>query len=96
MDDRHPHKAYQDSHRMPRLLIVANKVEQHRDGFELDSHMDWLVHETDCNCMKFDAKGPNNVHLLVPKKYQQSSLNTVKNVFQQSVKEDRPYDAHYR
>lgn len=77
---------------MPRLLIVANQLQQGKNGLGLDWQTAWLASETGCSCMKFCSKGENNVHLVIPAKYDQGALQTIEDVYKQAADRQQLYD----
>jgi len=86
-----PHDDYHKNHRMPRVLIVANDFRDFGNGRVFPSP-ELIAIGLDCNCSKFVAIGSDNVHAVIPEKHDKGPLDTVKDVFQQAVKEERPYD----
>jgi len=77
---------------MPRVLIVANPQEGGKDPNAMSPYTHLFASEMDCSCLKFVAKGEENIHVLMPAKYESGVLATVRDVFEQAVQAERPYD----
>ena len=80
---------------MPRLLVVATQPMEGEDRESAYNRhaINWLLTETSCYCMKYMCGGEDNMHLLVPGKYEQCSLASIKDVYQRALDESRSYDA---
>ncbi len=90
-----PHEDYQKTHRSPRVLIVANKLEEYQgeyDEYDIEAATRHMASELGCYCMQMCSDSPNNVHVLVPGKYQSTIGQMLQKVFDQAAANQQPYD----